>query len=274
IRKEEDYSWCDMVIQRNWKASTSSIENIQHSSSESDSNSSCLTMSTSLGNNNNKKIISTPQMAESVHRALKGRFTPGRSYSTQSNSDIAIRSMEMMRINIQDEFDREINAIVKNYIDLQKMSCSLLENAKIQYYSQSLAQSSIKIKSESVDIGGQSIQHQLLSMKPSDSAKRKLPEAHRENQNNIPEKKFAIQSSIQLKPAGRAKQIYWNVSNLNTDTLFVLDFKADKAFGFSPELHKERLACKHIELIRYVPDGADKDWMIQQKILSPAHKNV
>ncbi len=47
------------------------------------------------------------------------------------------------------------------------MSCSLLENAKIQYYSQSLAQTSIKIKSESVDFGGQSIQHQLLSIKPS-----------------------------------------------------------------------------------------------------------
>lgn len=46
------------------------------------------------------------------------------------------------------------------------MSCSLLENAKIQYYSQSLAQTKVKIKSESVDIGGQSIQHQLLSMKP------------------------------------------------------------------------------------------------------------
>lgn len=57
-------------------------------------------------------------MAESVHRAYKRRFTPGRSYSTQSNSDIAIRSMEMMRINVQDEFDKEINAIVKTYIEV------------------------------------------------------------------------------------------------------------------------------------------------------------
>lgn len=65
-----------------------------------------------------QKVISNPQMAESVHKALKSRFTPGRSYSTQSNSDIAIRSMEMMRINVQDEFDREINAIVKKYIDV------------------------------------------------------------------------------------------------------------------------------------------------------------
>lgn len=61
---------------------------------------------------------------------------------------------------------------------------------------------------------------------------------------------------------------------MNIDTLFVLDFKANKAFGYSPESNKERLACKHPELIRYLPDGHDKDWMIQQKILSPAYKNV
>ncbi|XP_037045884.1 deoxynucleotidyltransferase terminal-interacting protein 1 [Bradysia coprophila] len=292
-----------MVIQRNWKTSTSSTDNVQQSSSESDSNSSCLTLSTTNSlNNNNKttKIISSPQMAESVHKALKSRFTPGRSYTTQSNSDIAIRSMEMMRINIQDEFDREINAIVKKYIDtffkpalknvkenlgensvsvdcLQKMSCSLLENAKIQYYSQSLAQTSIKIKSENVDIGGQSIQHQLLSMKPSEPVKRKLPEVHhqqRDNQENIAEKKVAVQPSMQLKPVGRTKQVYWNVSTLNTETIFVLDFKANRAFGFAPELHKDRLASKHPELIRYLPDNQDKDWMIQQKILSPANKNI
>lgn len=102
------------------------------------------------------------------------------------------------------------------------------------------------------------------------------PEVHqqRDNQDNISDKKVAVQSSIQLKPVGRTKQVYWNVSNLNTDTLFVLDFKANRAFGFSPELHKERLASKHPELIRYLPDGHDKDWMIQQKILSPANKNV
>lgn len=107
--------------------------------------------------------------------------------------------------------------------------------------------------------------------------KRKLPDVHqqqRDNQDNIAEKKFAVQSSIQLKPVGRTKQVYWNVSNLTTDTLFVLDFKANRAFGFAPELHKERLASKHPELIRYLPDNYDKDWLIQQKILSPAHKSV
>lgn len=104
--------------------------------------------------------------------------------------------------------------------------------------------------------------------------KAEVHQQHRDSQDNVSEKKVAVQSSIQLKPVGRTKQVYWNVSNLNTDTLFVLDFKANRAFGFSPELHKERLASKHPELIRYLPDGHDKDWMIQQKILSPANKNV
>lgn len=101
-----------------------------------------------------------------------------------------------------------------------------------------------------------------------------MNQQQRETQDHSVEKKVAVQSSVQLKPVGRTKQVYWNVSNLNTDTMFVLDFKANRAFGFSPELHKERLASKHPELIRYLPDNHDKDWMIQQKILSPANKNV
>lgn len=107
--------------------------------------------------------------------------------------------------------------------------------------------------------------------------KRKLHDALpqlRDNQENVVEKKVAVQPSMQLKPVGRTKQVYWNVSNLNTETMFVLDFKANRAFGFAPELHKERLASKHPELIRYLPDNNDKDWMIQQKILSPANKNI
>lgn len=99
----------------------------------------------------------------------------------------------------------------------------------------------------------------------------------RENEATNPEKKVAIQPNqpnTQARAVGRTKEVCWNVSNLNTDTLFVLDFKANKAFGFSPEVNKGRLASKHPELIRYLPDGHDKDWMIQQNILSPQNKNL
>lgn len=51
----------------------------------------------------------------------------------------------------------------------------------------------------------------------------------------------------------------------------MLDFKANKIFGFADN-GKERLASKHPELIRYLPDTSDKDWLIQQKVLPSVHR--
>lgn len=70
----------------------------------------------------------------------------------------------------------------------------------------------------------------------------------------------------------RTKQVYWNVAQLNADTRFVLDFKANRALGFA-DSSKERLASKHPELIRYLPDAVDKEWLFQQQIISAANKN-
>lgn len=63
-------------------------------------------------------------MAESVHKALKHRYN-GRSHILQTNSDAAIRSMELMRMNIQDAFDREVDTIVKKYIDVLYLNISI-----------------------------------------------------------------------------------------------------------------------------------------------------
>lgn len=56
-------------------------------------------------------------MAESVHRALKNRLN-GRSNGTESNHESAARSMELMRINVQEVFNQEIHGIVNKYIDV------------------------------------------------------------------------------------------------------------------------------------------------------------
>lgn len=55
-------------------------------------------------------------MAESVHRALKNRLN-GRSHVMESNAESAARSMELMRLNVQDVFNQEIDGIVSKYID-------------------------------------------------------------------------------------------------------------------------------------------------------------
>lgn len=62
-----------------------------------------------------KSYISNPEMAESVHRALKDRY--GGGPQPQRHDHAAIRSVELMRGCVQDMFNEELDAIVRRYID-------------------------------------------------------------------------------------------------------------------------------------------------------------
>lgn len=83
---------------------------------------------------------------------------------------------------------------------------------------------------------------------------------------------FAQWSPGGVGQPGRTKQVFWNVSQLNAHTLFVLDFRANQALGFG-EQGKERLASRHPELIRYLPDALDKGWLHEQRIITAAHRS-
>lgn len=58
-------------------------------------------------------------MAESVHRAMKQRYN-GRVHIHQTNAVAALSSMELMRQNVQNAFDRDIDTIIKKYVDVKK----------------------------------------------------------------------------------------------------------------------------------------------------------
>lgn len=58
---------------------------------------------------------------------------------------------------------------------------------------------------------------------------------------------------------------------LTTETLFVFDFKVQESFDYGPN---ERLINNHLDLIYYIIDAQDKDWFIQQRFLSPIHRNT
>lgn len=75
--------------------------------------------------------------------------------------------------------------------------------------------------------------------------------------------------TFQSKSITRPNQIILSVT-LTTDTLFTFDFKAHEAFDYAPN---ERLIYKYPDLIHYVIDPHDTDWFIQQRILSPIHRN-
>lgn len=75
--------------------------------------------------------------------------------------------------------------------------------------------------------------------------------------------------NIQIKTIAGPKPIIWNIASLTTETLFIFDFKANRALGY---FDRERLINQHPELIRYLTDAQDKDWLIQQRLLSPSHR--
>lgn len=76
--------------------------------------------------------------------------------------------------------------------------------------------------------------------------------------------------TFQNKCITRPGQIILSVT-LTTDTLFTFDFKVHEAFDYGPN---DRLINKYPELIRYNIDAQDKDWFLQQKILSPIHRSL
>lgn len=104
-----------------------------------------------------KTLLQRLNTAENILTALKQRYS-GRSaaISFQSSNDGAIKSLELLRSNIQPAFDKEIDLIVKKFVDayfvlaiknikenlgehclqddqLKSISISLLEHSKSQY---------------------------------------------------------------------------------------------------------------------------------------------
>lgn len=75
--------------------------------------------------------------------------------------------------------------------------------------------------------------------------------------------------AFQNKCINRPSQIILSIT-LTTDTLFTFDFKVHVAFDYAPY---ERLINKYPDLIHYIIDAHDKDWFIQQRILSPIHRS-
>ncbi|KAH8365960.1 hypothetical protein KR093_007675, partial [Drosophila rubida] len=77
-------------------------------------------------------------------------------------------------------------------------------------------------------------------------------------------------------PTPVRRQIFWNTAQITTSTKFVLDVQANLAFGFSidgKELGGARLASKHPEIIRYLPDAEDREWLSARGIIPAENRS-
>ncbi|KAL5277384.1 hypothetical protein ACFFRR_002555 [Megaselia abdita] len=275
-----------MVIQREWNNSETincnSIGIITPvNSSGEDSNGSNVSTLSSSNSFYFQQYKTTPQMANNVFNQLRKRFD--NKESVPNKGEAVMRALELLRINIQSAFDKEIDVIVKKFTELyfdtafknikenlgehgisedvlQRMTCALLENSKIQY--------NAKIKSNTTpkcSVGEKRPYPEPIEMVP---IKKEMVIKKEEISSPSTTPHVEVNKLVTTKP----RQIFWNTGCINVETRFILDIQANQAFGFGND-GKERLASKHPELIRYLPDGADRDWLVEQKVIPSQHKN-
>ncbi|XP_073839282.1 uncharacterized protein [Musca autumnalis] len=306
------------------------------------------TNSNTTNNTNNSdtmKYVTTPQMAEMTLQKIRQRFS-STTLMTSSSAESGMRSLELVRIAVQSAFDKEIDELVKRYIEtyfkpafnnikenlgqgainedaLQKMCCALLENSKTQYKTtfryKSQSSTTIPISStlSTVSNGQENNTIRMALKRPAPTKpttatvieiqKRFFPDnmlirtanpSQPQNSTQIlpvvgtliqSQSTAFVQQSPQMQqpqplqqlqkippnivgPQPR-RQIFWNTAHISTTTKFVLDVQANQAFGFGTEGKERRLASKHPELIRYLPDNEDRDWLVTQQIIPQPNRN-
>ncbi|EAT48217.1 AAEL000721-PA [Aedes aegypti] len=323
-----------MVIQRVWRSSANS--STSGNTTATNSNSGALTAS-SLSATSSSELapqnvpsgeidgsqVVVPKMqrpklsGEAMLEVMKMRYS-GRSHSSQSAGDAALKSLELLRANIQYLFDKEIEVVVKKFSSLffipaiknikenlgesaisddtlKTLYCSLLENSKSQYVGQiaSPAESSLSrantpgMELSDSDSSNDNVVPSGTTSLLQQALKRKLPEPNQhdgfkrqyflqgslysQNHYSILQSLGNVQGSLpyQIRPSVLNPTVY--TTTISPETLFIMDFKAGRALGV-PDF-RDRLANKHPEILRYCPDNQDRDWLLQQKQISPLNRN-
>ncbi|KAL9910690.1 uncharacterized protein ACN427_005235 isoform 1-T1 [Glossina fuscipes fuscipes] len=274
------------------------------------------------------KFVTTPQMAETTLQKLRQRYNCSSSNSTAAES--AMRSLELVRIAVQSSFDKEIDELIKKFVEnyfkpayknikenlgqgsvsedaFQKMSCALLENAKSQYkiyrFKPQNALATVSPQLLPYDNNNlriatkrpaptkpavaviemqkrffpdemiiQQPQQQITNIVPSTSQISAVQNSNSNNQQQSNSNGIVQQQKLMPMSQPTRRQIFWNTAHISTTTKFVLDVQANQAFGFGTD-GKERLASKHPELIRYLPDHEDRDWLVSQQIIPQQNRN-
>lgn len=172
------------------------------------------------------------------------------------------------------------------------MACALLENSKSQYNIRTRPNVGILRAPDSSTMRTQ-LTHQLISAlkrpaaqvvtqtqdivippkKPISQLQQRLNSVNVVTEPVQPQQQEEQQQQQQQSYQQQSRRrIFWNTSNISTETKFILDVEANQAFGLGTD-GRERLASKHPELIRYLPDEEDRNWLVQEKVIPAQNKN-
>jgi snurportin-1 len=224
---------------------------------------------------------------EHVLKKLKERYT---FQHHKTAAEASTKSLELLRMNIQAIFDREVDQVIRRFVQsffepaiknikenlgdasVPESHCcgwkvSLLENAKVQYlsYAASLSRANTPVMEITSDSESStentSILHQALKRK------RVVDEPETGKKLMLTSMVVSSAPALQISATAAPKHVVWATSNITEHCSFVLDYKVGRTLGI-PDL-RDRLANKHPELIRYPVDDVDREWLVKQKHLSP-----
>ncbi|XP_065342039.1 deoxynucleotidyltransferase terminal-interacting protein 1 isoform X1 [Cloeon dipterum] len=229
-----------------------------------------------------------------------GRLHKSNASSSVSKESVAVaQSLNLLRQNIQSCVNRELDLVIKRYIDkffepalanltanlgnqavsdehVKRVCRAILEEAKQMY---------MPNKTESNGRQNANFEKARNSQNASNFGDNKDYETQPEASKTICKKKVKSGAQRLAKPDNiRREAPKWDPERINKESLFVMGSRfviyllirsqfpqilsrANKAMGFGPT--RGRLYIKHPELFRYSGDQEDKDWLIRHSLMPP-----
>ncbi|XP_046680513.1 deoxynucleotidyltransferase terminal-interacting protein 1 [Homalodisca vitripennis] len=187
----------------------------------------------------------------------------------------AAKSLDILRQNLQTSINKEIDAVLKKYLEtffrpaidnvrtnlgagsvseehVREVCRAMLEEAKQMYCGPLSRGSSPFSDCETVSL----IDCRLRRTHTQSPLLRKRKESDTDSETS--------QSALR-KRSVRNNMDRWDPSRLGKETLFILGSRANKVLGLGHVLGKSRLFIKHPQLFKYCSDQQDQDWLASNK---------
>ncbi|GAB0088456.1 hypothetical protein DMENIID0001_028840 [Sergentomyia squamirostris] len=195
---------------------------------------------------------------------LKQRYMwGGVPFHPNAPSDAANSALELLRLNIQETFSKEVLGIVSKF--REKYFLPAMKNIKENLGEQSITEEQIHRVCVALLVGAKD----FLETKYSEEEETCQPESSGSGgvSKNLPRKRKEADSegmSPPKRPTVSAETATTSGSRqklLKCETNFVLDSQASKVF------EREKIHQKHPELSQYLPDYQDREWLVSLKII-------
>ncbi|XP_063221974.1 uncharacterized protein LOC134530758 isoform X2 [Bacillus rossius redtenbacheri] len=211
------------------------------------------------------------------------------------------KSLDLLRQNIQAAINKEIDSIIKKYLEkffqpavdnirsnlgsssvteehIREVCKQILEEAKQMYCTSPQSRGSSPYSdSETGSLGdyrfGRPSSKSPLFRKRKESDTDSEASQSARRKRTKPRVPVSGQASPAKQPRGdltRRKDVKWNASRILKDTLFVLGARANKVLGFGQT--RGRLYTKHPWLLKYLGDQEDKEWLSRNNLMPSGGK--